>query len=622
MKYRSEIDGLRALAVLPVIIFHADNKIFSGGFLGVDVFFVISGYLITKIILDEIDKGNFSLFNFYDRRARRILPALYFALLLTSITAFMVMLPTQLKEYGQSLISAVLFSANIFFWLKTDYWAQSSEITPLLHIWSLGIEEQFYFIFPLLLLLVKKTSNLKVYFITGIIVSFVGMIYMRWTGHNSEAFYLLPFRSWELLSGGLIPLIGLNTKKYANSISLVSLIALISTFIFFTDQTSPILLSTIPVIATIFLLSNQQETGLSNRVLSNKIFVYIGTISYSLYLFHQPVFALTRIFLFGELDNLRIIACLLLIFFLANISYYLVEIPFRSISIKFNKLIIYILIPFIIFLVFGFTMHYMNGMRDLKISKMSDRNRGIAFALESSIGARKIFWDKYLNDSQLDFENDTHKIRVLYVGDSLSEDLFVASSLNDNLVNRLQIRRIDLDDECIKDIESYSARINVDPCRLQLDKFIKSKILKDSEVIVIAEAWLSNAKYLKNFLDISEVKDKKIVVYLAPQFNDINSLLIYLERSGIESNSSEFKKFVYLNRHQRNLKANRVLSTIANEYNLKIINGYDFFCNLDECSVINESGSPLIIDQVHLSEEGVMIFSKWYWTQLKNMLTM
>ena len=140
MRYRPEIDGLRALAVIPVILFHAGFSQFSAGFLGVDVFFVISGYLITSIILSEKKANTFSLVSFYERRARRILPALYFMLFLVSFFAFLIMLPTQLKEFGESLIATSLFSANIFFWIKTDYWAQSAELTPLLHIWSLGVE--------------------------------------------------------------------------------------------------------------------------------------------------------------------------------------------------------------------------------------------------------------------------------------------------------------------------------------------------------------------------------------------------------------------------------------------------------------------------------------------------
>ena len=191
------------------------------------MFFVISGYLITTIILAERQVGTFSIVSFYERRARRILPALYFMLFLASVLAVMIMLPSQLKEFGQSIIASVLFSANIFFWLKTDYWAQSAELTPLLHIWSLGVEEQFYFFFPLLLILFKRNS-LKIIFWIALGFSFFGMLYARVTGNVSEAFYLLPFRAWELIAGALAVLWADKlsiSEKVRNYLNLIALLA-------------------------------------------------------------------------------------------------------------------------------------------------------------------------------------------------------------------------------------------------------------------------------------------------------------------------------------------------------------------------------------------------------------
>jgi len=151
MKYRPEIDGLRAVAVIPVILFHAGFDHLSGGFLGVDVFFVISGYLITTIILSEKDEGRFSLLNFYERRARRILPALFFIMLISLPFAWLWLLPSDHKDFSQSLVSVPLFSSNILFWLETGYFDAAAEMKPLLHTWSLAVEEQYYILFPLFL---------------------------------------------------------------------------------------------------------------------------------------------------------------------------------------------------------------------------------------------------------------------------------------------------------------------------------------------------------------------------------------------------------------------------------------------------------------------------------------
>lgn len=166
IKYRPEIDGLRAVAVLPVIFFHAGFDVFSGGFIGVDVFFVISGYLITCILLKEMEQGRFSIARFYERRARRILPALFFVILCCLPFAWMWMTSDELMRFGQSIVSVTTFSSNIYFWLKTDYFAPAAEEMPLMHTWSLAVEEQYYVLFPLFLIVCWRFGKNKLFFIT------------------------------------------------------------------------------------------------------------------------------------------------------------------------------------------------------------------------------------------------------------------------------------------------------------------------------------------------------------------------------------------------------------------------------------------------------------------------
>ena len=156
MKYRKDIDGLRAVAVLPVLIFHAKLGFFHGGFLGVDVFFVISGFLITSILVEEISQKTFSFANFYERRVRRLLPALIFMTAATSVLAYQLMITVDLKGYGNSLVAMSLFSSNIFFWLDSGYFDRVADLKPMLHTWSLAVEEQYYFFFPLVLLIVLR----------------------------------------------------------------------------------------------------------------------------------------------------------------------------------------------------------------------------------------------------------------------------------------------------------------------------------------------------------------------------------------------------------------------------------------------------------------------------------
>jgi peptidoglycan/LPS O-acetylase OafA/YrhL len=156
MRYRPEIDGLRAVAVVPVILFHAGFETFSGGFVGVDVFFVISGYLITSLIIEDLEKGHFSIARFYERRARRILPALFFVMLCCIPFAWMWMLPHKLKDFGQSIVAVTLFASNVLFWIKDGYFSEAAELKPLLHTWSLAVEEQYYLCFPIFLIAIWR----------------------------------------------------------------------------------------------------------------------------------------------------------------------------------------------------------------------------------------------------------------------------------------------------------------------------------------------------------------------------------------------------------------------------------------------------------------------------------
>jgi peptidoglycan/LPS O-acetylase OafA/YrhL len=204
MDYRREVDGLRAFAVLPVMLFHAGFQGFSGGFVGVDVFFVISGYLITSIIIAELDRGTFSIANFYERRARRILPALFLVMICCIPAAWIYLLPIDMKDFVQSVMAVSLFSSNILFWSESGYFDTASELKPLLHTWSLAVEEQFYVIFPLLLMLLWRSGRKRVLMALGVLLA-ISLAVAQWaaTAQPSAAFFLLPMRGWELLVGAL-----------------------------------------------------------------------------------------------------------------------------------------------------------------------------------------------------------------------------------------------------------------------------------------------------------------------------------------------------------------------------------------------------------------------------------
>ena len=336
MLYRKEIDGLRALAVLSVIFFHGGLKWFSGGYIGVDIFFVISGYLITSIILREKEAGNFSIAAFYERRARRILPALFFIILICIPFAWFWLLPHELKDFGKSIAAVAIFASNILFWRETDYFATDAELIPLLHTWSLAVEEQFYLIFPLFMSLFWALGKR---WLIGIIclITFLSLALTEWSWrHFAEAnFFLIPTRAWELMIGALVAF-HLNKNQQPSSIfrhlgSILG-IGLILFSIILLDKTLPFpsLYALAPTIGTALILIFTTTDTLVYKLLSQKVFIGIGLISYSAYLWHQPIFVFARISGMAE-PNLWIITLLsMFTLLLAYFSWRFIELPFRN----------------------------------------------------------------------------------------------------------------------------------------------------------------------------------------------------------------------------------------------------------------------------------------------------
>lgn len=334
LKYRPEIDGLRAIAVLPVILFHAGFGFFSGGFIGVDVFFVISGYLITSILIKDIEAGQFSLANFYERRARRILPALIVVMALCVPFAWYLMPPTQMEEFSKSLVAVSAFASNILFWREDNYFSHAAELKPLLHTWSLAVEEQYYIAFPLFLFFSFKWGKRPTFWF---IVAFtaLSLALCHWAAQNlpKANFYLAPFRAWELLAGSLTAFI---IQKHGiiknNTLALLGLIGILIPIFSYSHTTpTPSLYTLLPVLGSAFIILFAAPQTWAAKLLSTRALVGIGLISYSAYLWHQPLLAFARIQHLGAPPPLLLLAALcLLAFLLAFISWKYIEQPFRN----------------------------------------------------------------------------------------------------------------------------------------------------------------------------------------------------------------------------------------------------------------------------------------------------
>jgi len=336
MDYRREIDGLRALAVVPVILFHAGFQLFGGGFVGVDIFFVISGYLITSIILAEKDAGTFTLAGFYERRARRILPALFVVMLACLPFAWFWLLPREMKDFSESLFAVTLFLSNHLFLSESGYFETAAEAKPLLHTWSLAVEEQYYLLFPLFLMLTWRfgkhlTAGLLIIMAIGSLALANSLVESK----PDAAFFMLPTRAWELLIGALIAFrlfetanVGTLAKQIGSATGLALIVYAI---LFFNEDTPfPGLHALVPTMGAALIILFATDRTIVGQTLSSRLFVGIGLISYSTYLWHQPLLAFARHISPAEPSRLMMAILATSALVLAYFTWKYVETPFRN----------------------------------------------------------------------------------------------------------------------------------------------------------------------------------------------------------------------------------------------------------------------------------------------------
>ncbi len=417
MKYRAEIDGLRALAVLPVILFHAGFDWFSGGFIGVDVFFVISGYLITTILIKDIEEKRISIIAFYERRARRILPALFFVMLVCIPFAWMWMLPDALENFGQSLVSTSLFSNNFLLMVTSGYWDLASEYKPLMHTWSLAVEEQYYIIFPIFLIYAWRLGKSKVLWLIFFIalISFTLSEY-GWRLNPNTNFYNSPSRAWELLAGSIAAFVAYQKGlKNNNGLAFLGLIAIIFSIFAFNEETPfPSAYTLVPVIGSVLIILYADNRTFAAKILSTKILVGIGLISYSLYLWHQPIFAFARIYKQDIITDFESYIYVLLSAFLAFLTWKYVETPFRNKKIFSSfKIFCYSAFMMIFFISIGLYFHTSNGApkRIFPLGGYERSTHEIKIANLNEVTAKK------------NLNNDLNNKHIYILGDSFASDI-------------------------------------------------------------------------------------------------------------------------------------------------------------------------------------------------------
>ncbi|PTE09479.1 acyltransferase family protein [Mesorhizobium helmanticense] len=334
--YRADVDGLRAIAVISVIAFHLSRSWLPGGYLGVDIFFVLSGYLITLILWREALKGQFSILRFYERRIRRIMPALLFLLFFTTMAAMALLLPADLIGYGKSMLATLGFVANIYFWRDTDYFSRAAEAKPLLHVWSLGVEEQFYIVFPLLIAVLARfwpRATFPAIVLLTLLSLVANYLALRFGG-AAPAFFLLPTRAWELGAGAMVALLPLSlTPRGTNAgfLAIIGTIAVLVGIITPLPKYGAVPVALPVVVGAMFLIAaGQIQLSPVNRLLGARPLAFVGLISYSLYLWHWPIIVFAQYYLVRDLNIGEMMIAVVVMTICAVASWRFVERPFRS----------------------------------------------------------------------------------------------------------------------------------------------------------------------------------------------------------------------------------------------------------------------------------------------------
>jgi peptidoglycan/LPS O-acetylase OafA/YrhL len=658
MKYRREIDGLRTVAVIPVLFFHAGFTAFSGGYVGVDVFFVISGYLITSILLSELASNSFSIINFYERRARRILPALYAVMLASVCLAWFSLYPSHMKDFSESLAAVSLFSSNILFWSETGYWGVDNELKPLLHTWSLAVEEQYYLFFPIFLLLLwpLKRKWLYVSFISLIICS---LMLSEWgSKHQPEAnFFLLPTRGWELGIGACIALYfyarevdvtTITNRRFVREVaSLLGLTLIFASIFFYTEETPfPGFYALPPTIGAALVILYANNSTLVGKLLSSKGFVGIGLISYSTYLWHQPLFAFARHRSLLEPSHVTLSLLVLLSLFMAFLSWKYVEAPFRN-KQKIPRGAIFKIsgLGALVFILFGFYGHFSNGIPQrvdklftTKILKAKDFTpdetkcesrtpKGICVLVDNSKIAF-LFGDSharvYKRLAKQAFKNSNYGLQysgtaaclpVLDVYRADQSDIKKCFDINTKIYEYIlstpNIEYVILTARWTLTFEG--SRFNNQEGGIEKGRKPHLDIVRDGEFMVhedythrdlLAQAYVNSVKSLL------KAGKKVILVYQVPEAGwNVPDYLSRLQWSAnalkdMRAASTSYKVF-----KQRNARTSSVFDSIGEQSGLMRVFPDKIFCNVDipgRC-ITHKDGSIYYRDDDHLSEDGTAL---------------
>lgn len=492
LKYRPEIDGMRAIAVICVILYHAQLEVFGqnflvGGYIGVDIFFVISGYLISRILFSEHSQtGQINIVRFYERRARRILPMLLFVMILSAPFAFSILLPTEIVEYAKSLISSIFFFSNFFFYFATtEYGAQASLLKPFLHTWSLSVEEQFYFIFPIFAIIALR--HLRTHFLTLLALVFLMSLivsHMLATYDAPLNFYWPFSRFWELIAGSIVAYRELNRVdvkrgggKFEYIFPWLGLILILTSLFFFGKETEhPGFITLLPVAGTCLLLSYQAKNKVLIFLLQNRVLGGVGLISYSAYLLHFPIFAFQRLHN-TDPSNADKLTWVLTTFALSIVTYYVIERPARGTKLSLQKFIMLMTSSVFILVIFCCAIVWKDGWRE-------------RFAVDG-LAENHILDDQFLKkqswsfiEGKRAFDQDGRK-KILTVGNSHSLNFSLPFMVDNELLKYFDVVNYrTLDTGIGFQLACFDAQQKEG--NYIRDQFFKSDLYQNSEILIVS----------------------------------------------------------------------------------------------------------------------------------------
>ena len=591
-KYRKEIDGLRGISIICVLLFHAKIPLFSGGFFGVDIFFVISGYLITNIILNLYNTNKFDIKFFYERRIRRIIPALYVVLIFLCVYSYFFQSPYFSKDLSQSIFFTPIFLQNFLnLYESVHYFSLSYDFKSLGHTWSLSIEEQFYVLYPIFFLILVKFSKkyLKICLTILFILSLLIYIYMG-TDNSRVYFFFSPSRIWEILAGCLLA-ININVNKKSKFYTLVGALLIIFSIIFEEFFNQQLLLRITVVLGTVIILLNSSDSKecIVSNILKNKILVFFGLISYSLYLWHVPIYSIYRDFFTFELNIVQNFILITSAIFISYLSFKFIETPFRNKKmISTNFIYPSFIIGIIVFTAFGFFGHKYDGFENIKKNKLADDREKFYISFMDERNKIKNFTLK-----EIDNNND----QILVVGDSLADD--VVSSLNTQNISAI---RFNVNGPC------FYALATDGFCRgVYLENLIE-KALKSKLVILSTD--YANEKSEKGGIKLYNLLLKqKIPVKVIGALNF----------KYISSSSYRYAKYTFYGSHENfyfdNIQPNVFSSNKLLKQNIKnnYIDKFGFVCNKSKkkCTIYNKDFKPLFYDTKHLTVDGYFEFGNY-----------